>query len=91
MQFGLNLLVYTAAFSIDQIDLIKKVADMGYDGAAKKNVVVWIGDYDGITVVPRDSIDKIYPLCLKYFDTEKNQRTALKQGMRLSQFKEDIL
>jgi 4-hydroxy-4-methyl-2-oxoglutarate aldolase len=49
------------------------------------------GDYDGITVVPRDSIDKIYPLCLEYFDTEKKQRTALKQGMRLSQLKEDIL
>ena len=32
MRFGLNLLVYTAAFTADQIDLIKKVADMGYDG-----------------------------------------------------------
>ncbi len=32
MRFGLNLLVYTAAFSADQIDLVKKVADMGYDG-----------------------------------------------------------
>jgi len=32
VRFGLNLLVYTAAFSKDQIDLIKKVADMGYDG-----------------------------------------------------------
>ena len=33
MRFGLNLLVYTAVFSKDQTDLIKKVADMGYDGA----------------------------------------------------------
>jgi D-psicose/D-tagatose/L-ribulose 3-epimerase len=32
MRFGLNLLIYTAAFTADQIDLIKKVADMGYDG-----------------------------------------------------------
>jgi len=32
VRFGLNLLVYTAAFSADQVDLIKKVADMGYDG-----------------------------------------------------------
>ncbi|NQU15140.1 MAG: hypothetical protein HQ561_13390 [Desulfobacteraceae bacterium] len=49
------------------------------------------GDYDGITVVPRDSIEKIYPLCLEYFDIEKKQRTALKQGMRLSQLNEDVL
>ena len=32
VRFGLNLLVYTAAFSKDQVDLIKKVADMGFDG-----------------------------------------------------------
>ena len=31
-KFGLNLLVYTAAFSADQLDLVAKVADMGYDG-----------------------------------------------------------
>ena len=31
-RFGLNLLVYTATFSKDRIDLIPKVADMGYDG-----------------------------------------------------------
>ena len=30
--FGLNLLVYTATFSKDKVDLIQKVADMGYDG-----------------------------------------------------------
>lgn len=32
VRFGLNLLVYTAAFTAAQVDLIKKVADMGYDG-----------------------------------------------------------
>jgi D-psicose/D-tagatose/L-ribulose 3-epimerase len=32
VRYGLNLLVYTATFSKDQIDLIRKVADMGYDG-----------------------------------------------------------
>ena len=32
MRFGLNLLVYTATFSRDQVDLVRKVADMGYDG-----------------------------------------------------------
>jgi len=32
VRYGLNLLVYTAAFSKDQVDLIAKVADMGYDG-----------------------------------------------------------
>jgi D-psicose/D-tagatose/L-ribulose 3-epimerase len=32
VRYGLNLLVYTAAFSKDKIDLIRKVADMGYDG-----------------------------------------------------------
>lgn len=31
-RFGLNLLLYTAAFTKDQVDLIKKVADFGYDG-----------------------------------------------------------
>ncbi|MFH1242731.1 MAG: RraA family protein [Pseudomonadota bacterium] len=49
------------------------------------------GDYDGITVVPRDSIEKIYSLCLQYLDIEKKQRAALKQGMKLAQLKEDIL
>ena len=32
MKYGLNLLVYTATFSTDEMDLVKKVADMGYDG-----------------------------------------------------------
>ena len=32
IKYGLNLLVYTAAFSSDEVDLIAKVADMGYDG-----------------------------------------------------------
>ena len=32
VRFGLNLLVYTASFSVDKVDLVKKVADMGYDG-----------------------------------------------------------
>ncbi len=32
VKYGLNLLVYTATFSKDQTDLIRKVADMGYDG-----------------------------------------------------------
>ncbi len=49
------------------------------------------GDYDGITVVPRDAIEKIYPLCLQYFDMEEKQRAALKQGMRLTELKENIL
>lgn len=32
VRFGLNLLVYTAAFTRDQVDLIPKAAEMGYDG-----------------------------------------------------------
>ncbi len=32
VRYGLNLLVYTAAFPADQLDLIPKVAEMGYDG-----------------------------------------------------------
>ncbi len=40
-KFGLNLLVYTASFTKDQVDLIKKVADMGYDG-----VEILFGDLD---------------------------------------------
>jgi len=31
-RFGLNLLLYTAAFTKDKVDLIQKVADFGYDG-----------------------------------------------------------
>ncbi|HPG69924.1 MAG TPA: sugar phosphate isomerase/epimerase family protein [Candidatus Hydrogenedentes bacterium] len=32
VRFGLNLLVYTPTFPKDQVDLIRKVADFGYDG-----------------------------------------------------------
>jgi len=32
VRYGLNLLLYTATFSKDQVGLVKKVADMGYDG-----------------------------------------------------------
>jgi len=32
VRYGLNLLLYTATFSADQLDLIAKVAEMGYDG-----------------------------------------------------------
>jgi D-psicose/D-tagatose/L-ribulose 3-epimerase len=32
VRYGLNLLLYTAAFPPDKLDLIPKVADMGYDG-----------------------------------------------------------
>lgn len=32
VKYGLNLLVYTAAFTKDEVDLVKKAADMGYDG-----------------------------------------------------------
>ncbi len=32
VRFGLNLLVYTASFPRSKVDLIPKVADMGYDG-----------------------------------------------------------
>lgn len=49
------------------------------------------GDYDGITVVPKDSIEKIHPLCLEYLDKEKRQRDALKGGMKLTQLGEKIL
>jgi D-psicose/D-tagatose/L-ribulose 3-epimerase len=31
-RFGLNLLLYTAAFTKDKVDLVRKVADFGYDG-----------------------------------------------------------
>jgi len=32
VRYGLNLLVYTAGFTKDKLDLIPKVADLGYDG-----------------------------------------------------------
>jgi D-psicose/D-tagatose/L-ribulose 3-epimerase len=32
VRYGLNLLVYTAAFTKEKLDLIPKVADLGYDG-----------------------------------------------------------
>ena len=32
VRYGLNFLVYTPTFSADRVDLIRKVADMGYDG-----------------------------------------------------------
>jgi len=32
VKFGLNLLVYNAAFTKDDVHLVKKVADMGFDG-----------------------------------------------------------
>ena len=32
VRYGLNLLVYTAAFTKDEVGLISKVADFGYDG-----------------------------------------------------------
>jgi len=32
VRYGLNLLLYTPTFSADRVDLIKKVADMGFDG-----------------------------------------------------------
>lgn len=32
VRFGLNLLVYTASFTKDQVDLIQKAAEFGYDG-----------------------------------------------------------
>ena len=32
VRFGLNLLLYTAAFTKDKVDIIQKVADFGYDG-----------------------------------------------------------
>jgi D-psicose/D-tagatose/L-ribulose 3-epimerase len=32
VKYGLNLLLYTPTFSKDKVDLIKKVADYGYDG-----------------------------------------------------------
>jgi regulator of RNase E activity RraA len=49
------------------------------------------GDYDGIVVVPRDSLEKIYPLCLEYVEREKKQRDALKGGTKLTQLEEEIL
>jgi hypothetical protein len=32
VRFGLDVLVYTATFSKDQLDLVPKVAAMGFDG-----------------------------------------------------------
>ncbi|MFW6162515.1 MAG: sugar phosphate isomerase/epimerase family protein, partial [Planctomycetota bacterium] len=32
MRFGLNALLYTASFSTDDLDLIPKIAEIGYDG-----------------------------------------------------------
>jgi regulator of RNase E activity RraA len=48
-------------------------------------------DYDGVVVVPKDSIEKIYALCLEYFEKEKEQREALKSGAALADLMEDIL
>ncbi|MBN2451049.1 MAG: sugar phosphate isomerase/epimerase [Lentisphaeria bacterium] len=41
LRFGLNLLIYTAAFSKKDLDLIARAADLGYDG-----VEVLFGDLD---------------------------------------------
>ncbi|HEO71391.1 MAG TPA: sugar phosphate isomerase/epimerase [Candidatus Hydrogenedentes bacterium] len=41
VRFGLNLLVYTAAFTKAELDLVPKVADFGYDG-----VEILFGDLD---------------------------------------------
>lgn len=41
VRFGLNMLVYTASFTKDQVDLIKKAAEFGYDG-----VEILFGDLD---------------------------------------------
>ncbi len=48
-------------------------------------------DYDGIVVVPKDSIEKIYPLCLEYFEKEKAQREALNSDAALTDLLGDIL
>jgi regulator of RNase E activity RraA len=48
-------------------------------------------DYDGVVVVPKDSIEKIYPLCLEYMEKEKEQREALKRGTPLGRLGKEIL
>ena len=48
-------------------------------------------DYDGVVVVPKDSIEEIYSLCVKYFEKERAQREALKTGTALADLTEDIL
>ncbi|MBW2207918.1 MAG: RraA family protein, partial [Deltaproteobacteria bacterium] len=50
-----------------------------------------VADYDGVVVVPRDAIEKIYPLCLEYAEKEKAQREALESGTPLTDLVKGIL
>ena len=48
-------------------------------------------DYDGVVVVPKDAIEKIYSVSLQYLEKEKAQREALESGTALSDLMEKIL
>ena len=50
-----------------------------------------VADYDGVVVVPRDAIERIYPLCLEYAEKEKAQREALESGTPLTDLVKGIL
>ncbi len=50
-----------------------------------------VADYDGVVVVPKDAIEKIYPLCLQYAEKEKAQREALESGTPLTDLMKGIL
>lgn len=50
-----------------------------------------VADYDGVVVVPKDAIDRIYPLCLELAEKEKAQREALESGTPLSDLMKGIL
>ena len=50
-----------------------------------------VADYDGVVVVPKDAIEKIYSLCLEYAEKEKGQREALESGTPLTDLMKAIL
>ena len=50
-----------------------------------------VADYDGVVVVPKDAIEKIYSLSLEIAEKEKGQREALESGTPLTDLMKSIL
>jgi len=86
--FYQNPVVTTAQTRLETVEVNEPV-DCGGRTVRPGDLV--FADYDGVVVVPKDSIEKIYPLCLEYFEKEKAQREALKSGAALTDLMEDIL
>ncbi len=86
--FYQNPVVTTAQTRLETVGLNEPV-DCGGRVVSPGDLV--FADYDGVVVVPKNSIEKIYPLCLEYFEKEKEQREALNSGAALADLMKDIL